>query len=60
MKWTTGLLLAALSLFPSLAAAAEKYALLIGIAKYEHAEMNKPEALQYPEERAALEIYEGR
>jgi len=49
MKWTTGLLLAALSLFPSLAAAAEKYALLIGVAKYEHAEMNKPEALQYPE-----------
>ena len=52
MKWTTGLLLAALSLFPSLAAAAEKYALLIGVAKYEYAEMNKPEALQYPEEDA--------
>ncbi len=34
------------------ATAAEKYALLIGVAKYEHAEMNKPEALQFPEEDA--------
>ena len=52
MKWTTGLLLAALSLFPSLAAAAEKYALLIGVAKYDHAEMNKPSPLEFPEEDA--------
>ena len=34
------------------ATAAEKYALLIGVAKYDHAEMNKPEALQFPEEDA--------
>ena len=34
------------------ATGAEKYALLIGVAKYDHAEMNKPEALQFPEEDA--------
>ena len=32
--------------------AADKYALLIGVSKYDHAEMNKPEPLKFPEEDA--------
>ena len=34
------------------ATAAEKYALLIAVAKYDHAEMNKPAPLEFPEEDA--------
>ena len=47
MKWTTGLLLAGLSLSSSLAAAAEKYALLIGVMEYENSHMNR-NPLKYP------------
>ena len=48
MKWTTGLLLAALSLTPTLAGAGEKYALLIGVTKYENSHMNRT-PLKYSE-----------
>lgn len=51
MKWMTGLLLAVVCLTPSHAAAAEKYALLIGVTKYEHAQMNR-NPLKYPEDDA--------
>ena len=53
MQAFTRMLITALVFGMSLSATgAEKYALLIGVAKYDHAEMNKPEALQFPEEDA--------
>ena len=53
MQTFTRMLITALVFGMSLSATgAEKYALLIGVAKYDHAEMNKPEALQFPEEDA--------
>ena len=53
MQTFTRMLITTLVFGMSLSATgAEKYALLIGVAKYDHAEMNKPEALQFPEEDA--------
>ncbi len=53
MQTFTRFLIPAIAFSMALSAtAAEKYALLIGVAKYEHAEMNKPAPLQFPEEDA--------
>ena len=46
------LTIATILLLSTVSQAAEKYALLIGIANYDHAEMNKPEPLQFPEDDA--------
>jgi len=52
MKSIIGLLVAWLALSPSFAHAADKYALLIGVTTYEHAQMNRS-PLKYPEADAA-------
>ena len=53
MQTFTQMLIPALVFGMSLSAtAAEKYALLIAVAKYEHAEMNKPVPLEFPQEDA--------
>jgi sulfatase modifying factor 1 len=53
MQTITRMLIPALVFgMPLSAAAAEKYALLIAVARYDHAEMNKPAPLEFPEEDA--------